>query len=136
MIIDYELSPKYLPTARQVWLMSKEMEKDGLEVNTQILKAMERGEVKYYNHTLYKLCRGCMSFFTLDHFTPNKRYVLGVNYLCKDCVSRRKRIRKYGQVSYITEVGMEYPLSHVNINVTDETKNILIRRLNNEEESV
>lgn len=112
MIIDYTIRSKYLPTERQVWLMSSEMEKDGLIPTLQIMKAMERGELKYVKGkdgqkgTMYKLCRDCLDYYPLDSFYPNKRYVLDTGYICKDCTARRRRIKKYGRVSYMSEVGM------------------------------
>ena len=83
MIVDYELSAKYRPTDRAVWLMSKKMEEDGLEVNRSILRALETGEIKYVDHILYKLCRGCLEYKPLEEFYTNKRFVMDRGYICK-----------------------------------------------------
>lgn len=129
MIVDYRLNQKYLPSQRQVWLMSKEMERDGKEVNIQILKAMESGEVKYVNGVLYKLCRHCLEYLPAEDFYPNKRYVMDIGYICKNCTSIRRRIKKYGAATYITEVGMEEKLNYdIKYDLDAKSKEILKRR--------
>lgn len=141
MIIDYAIRPKYLPTERQVWLMSKEMEKDGLKPTMQILKAMEKGEIKYVAGktkgdvgTLYKLCRDCLDYHTIDNFYGNKRCVLDVGYICKSCMAKRRRIKKFGTVSYISEVGMSSIINgNIGLNLQDESKENLLRRLTDNE---
>lgn len=117
MIIDYSIRSKYLPTERQIWLMSSEMMKDGLTPTMQVMRAMEKGELKYVKGkdgekgTMYKLCRDCLEYFPLEKFYPNKRYVLDTGYICKACTARRRRIKKYGCVSYMSEVGMGQSLN-------------------------
>lgn len=130
MIIDYKINSKHLPTERQVWLMSKEMEKNGEKPTMQVLKAMEKGELKYVNGVMYKLCRDCLEYLPLTDFYPNQRYVLDVGYICKKCTARRRRIKKYGSVSFISEVGMDETLTDdFTISVTEESKEKITRRL-------
>ena len=133
MIVDYELSAKYRPTDRAVWLMSKKMEEDGLEVNRNILRALETGEIKYVDHMLYKLCRGCLEYKPLEEFYTNKRFVMGRGYICKSCSSIRRRIKKYGTVGHISEVGMNDKAEGFTMNLSESTKEILKRRLDNVE---
>lgn len=133
MIIDYELSAKYRPTDRAVWLMSKKMEEDGLEVNRSILRALETGEIKYVDHMLYKLCRGCLEYKPLEEFYTNKRFVMDRGYICKSCSSIRRRIKKYGTVGHISEVGMNDKAEGFTMNLSESTKEILKRRLDNVE---
>jgi hypothetical protein len=133
MIVDYELSAKYRPTDRAVWLMSKKMEEDGLEVNRSILRALETGEIKYVDHILYKLCRGCLEYKPLEEFYTNKRFVMDRGYICKSCSSIRRRIKKYGTVGHISEVGMNDKAEGFTMNLSESTKEILKRRLDNVE---
>lgn len=133
MIVDYELSAKYRPTDRAVWLMSKKMEEDGLEVNRSILRALETGEIKYIDHMLYKLCRGCLEYKPLEEFYTNKRFVMDRGYICKSCSSIRRRIKKYGTVGHISEVGMNDKAEGFTMNLSESTKEILKRRLDNVE---
>lgn len=133
MIVDYELSAKYRPTDRAVWLMSKKMEEDGLEVNRNILRALETGEIKYVDHMLYKLCRGCLEYKPLEEFYTNKRFVMDRGYICKSCSSIRRRIKKYGTVGHISEVGMNDKAEGFTMNLSESTKEILKRRLDNVE---
>lgn len=133
MIVDYELSAKYRPTDRAVWLMSKKMEEDGLEVNRNILRALETGEIKYIDHMLYKLCRGCLEYKPLEEFYTNKRFVMDRGYICKSCSSIRRRIKKYGTVGHISEVGMNDKAEGFTMNLSESTKEILKRRLDNVE---
>lgn len=133
MIVDYELSAKYRPTDRAVWLMSKKMEEDGLEVNRSILRALETGEIKYVDHMLYKLCRGCLEYKPLEEFYTNKRFVMDRGYICKSCSSMRRRIKKYGTVGHISEVGMNDKTEGFTMNLSESTKEILKRRLDNVE---
>jgi hypothetical protein len=133
MIVDYELSAKYRPTDRAVWLMSKKMEEDGLEVNRSILRALETGEIKYVDHMLYKLCRGCLEYKPLEEFYTNKRFVMDRGYICKSCSSIRRRIKKYGTVGHISEVGMNDKAEGFTMNLSESTKEILKRRLDNVE---
>ena len=129
MIVDYQLSPKHRPTERAVWLMSKSMEKDGITPNMSIMRALESGEIKYINHKIYKLCRHCMDYLPLDNFYDNKRYVMGKAYICKSCQAIRRRIKQYGTVNYITEVGMDASNEGFGLNLKPETMEILRRRL-------
>lgn len=133
MIVDYELSAKYRPADRAVWLMSKKMEEDGLEVNRSILRALETGEIKYVDHMLYKLCRGCLEYKPLEEFYTNKRFVMDRGYICKSCSSIRRRIKKYGTVGHISEVGMNDKAEGFTMNLSESTKEILKRRLDNVE---
>lgn len=134
MIIDYEINSRYLPTERQIWLMTKEMEKDGLKPTLQIMRAMEKGELKYVKGVMYKLCRDCLEYYPLDNFYPNKRYVLDTGYICKSCTARRRRIKKYGSVSYISEVGMSQSLTDdFCIALQEGSKEKLLRRLEESE---
>lgn len=134
MIIDYSINSRYLPTERQIWLMTKEMERNGLKPTLQIMKAMERGELKYVKGVMYKLCRDCLEYYPLDKFYPNKRYVLDTGYICKECTARRRRIKKYGSVSYISEVGMSQSLSDdFTIALQEGSKEKLLRRLEESE---
>lgn len=133
MIVDYELSAKYRPTDRAVWLMGKKMEEDGLEVNRSILRALETGEIKYVDHMLYKLCRGCLEYKPLEEFYTNKRFVMDRGYICKSCSSIRRRIKKYGTVGHISEVGMNDKAEGFTMNLSESTKEILKRRLDNVE---
>lgn len=134
MIIDYSINSRYLPTERQIWLMTKEMERNGLKPTLQVMKAMERGELKYVKGIMYKLCRDCLEYYPLDKFYPNKRYVLDTGYICKECTARRRRIKKYGSVSYISEVGMSQSLSDdFTIALQEGSKEKLLRRLEESE---
>lgn len=134
MIIDYEISSRYLPTERQIWLMTKEMEKNGLKPTLQIMRAMEKGELKYVKGVMYKLCRDCLEYYPLDNFYQNKRYVLDTGYICKSCTARRRRIKKYGSVSYISEVGMSQSLTDdFCIALQEGSKEKLLRRLEESE---
>lgn len=134
MIIDYCINPKYLPTERQIYLMIKEMERNGLKPTMKVMRAMEKGELKYVKGVMYKLCRDCLEYYPLDNFYPNKRYVLDTGYICKSCTSRRRRIKKYGSVSYITEVGMSQSLSDdFSITLQEGSKEKLLRRLEEDE---
>lgn len=134
MIVDYEISSRYLPTERQIWLMTKEMEKDGLRPTLQIMRAMEKGELKYVKGVMYKLCRDCLEYYPLDNFYQNKRYVLDTGYICKSCTARRRRIKKYGSVSYISEVGMSQSLTDdFCIALQEGSKEKLLRRLEDNE---
>lgn len=134
MIIDYSINSRYLPTERQIWLMTKEMERNGLKPTLQVMKAMERGELKYVKGVMYKLCRDCLEYYPLDKFYPNKRYVLDTGYICKECTARRRRIKKYGSVSYISEVGMSQSLSDdFTIALQEGSKEKLLRRLEESE---
>lgn len=132
MIVNYELIPKYLPTEKQVWLMASSMSKDGFEPTMQIMRAMEKGDLKYIKGVMYRLCRGCMAYYPLDHFHTNKRYVLEKNYLCKDCVARERRIKKYGKLSLISDVGTKGISDDLFVNLSNDTKEKLIRRLQDE----
>lgn len=129
MITEYKLSPKYLPTERQVWLMSKQMEKDGHECGMAVMRGFEKGEFKYIDHTLYRLCRGCMEYYPISTFVDNKRYPLGKHYLCNDCMSRERRIRKFGVLDFMTDVGMTAEPINVRYSLKDKTKALLMRRL-------
>lgn len=129
MIVDYELSPKYRPTERAIWLMSKSAENDGVEVTRSMMKAFEKGELKYIDHQLYKLCRHCMDYKPLDHFYASQRYIMGKGYICKDCLSIRRRIKKYGVVCHISDVGMQSESTDFGLNLEDEMKEILKGRL-------
>lgn len=133
MIVDYELSARYRPTDRAVWLMSKKMEEDGVEINRSILRALESGELKYVDHKLYKLCRGCMEYKELDEFYTNKRFIMDRGYICKSCSAIRRRIKKYGTVGHISEVGMMDKAEGFTMNLSESTKEILKRRLDNVE---
>lgn len=129
MIVDYVLSQKHRPTDRAVWLMSKKMEEAGIEVNKNTLRALESGEIKYVDSTLYKLCRGCLEYKPLEDFYTNKRFVMDRGYICKSCSSMRRRIKKYGTVGHISEVGMNDKAEGFTMNLDDATKQILKRRL-------
>lgn len=129
MIVDYELSPRFRPSDRAVWIMSKKMEEDGYDVNRSILRALETGEIKYDKHVLYKLCRHCMDYKPLDDFYVNKRFIMDRAYICKSCSAIRRRIKKYGTVGHISEVGMTDKAEGFTMNLSDSTKTILKRRL-------
>jgi hypothetical protein len=127
MIVDYAISPEHLPSDRQVWLMSRNMEKDGLEVNLSIMRGLEKGEIRYEKGVLKKLCRHCFDYHEPSDFVKNTRYVLGVHYICKKCTNLRRRIKKYGTVSFVTEVGIESDPIHFEANLKESTKEILKR---------
>ncbi|MGL5099768.1 MAG: hypothetical protein ACRC6B_07050, partial [Fusobacteriaceae bacterium] len=92
MIVDYKLNSKHIPSERDVWLMSRRAELDGKVITLSLLKVMETGEVKYADGVFYRLCRHCMDYLPLESFYANKRYALGISYVCKPCTSTRKRI--------------------------------------------
>lgn len=129
IIVDYKLNSRYLPSEREVWLMSKKAEEDGFKITRAILKAMDSGDIKYVDGQFYRLCRHCMDYLPLDEFYENKRYIMGVNYICKRCVATRRRIKNYGVANFITDVGMKEIPSGLTINVCDETKEIIEARL-------
>lgn len=129
MIIDYKLSPSQRPTDREVWLMSRRAEAGGYDITRSIMKAFELGEIKYFDGKFYKFCRHCADFLPLDSFYENKRYVLNVGYICKACTSTRRRIKAYGVVSYITDVGVKDTDASIGLSLTDTTKKILEERL-------
>lgn len=129
MITDYKINAKYLPSERDVWLMSRRAENDGFEVSRALLKAMESGEVKYVGGQFYRLCRHCMDYLPLDEFHENKRYILEVNYICKRCVATRRRIKTYGVASYVSDVGMRDVPHSITFNLNEETKEVIKGRL-------
>lgn len=129
MIVDYELSIKHRPTDRAVWLMGKKMEEDGWEVKRTTLRALESGEIKYIDHKLYKLCRGCMQYKELEDFYINKRFIMDRGYICKECSATRRRIKKYGTVGHISEVGMMSKAEGFTMNLSDSTREVLRGRL-------
>lgn len=129
MIVDYVLALKHRPSEREVWLMSKSMEKDGFKVDLSVMRALESGEIKYHNHQIYKLCRHCMDYLPLDEFYDNKRYVMDKSYVCKKCTAVRRRIKKYAEVGYISEVGMESESYGFGMNLKESTKEIFRGRL-------
>lgn len=133
MIIDFNLSPRYLPSERAVWLMSKAAEKDGVKVDLNLMRAFERGEMKYVDHTMYKLCRHCMEYKTLDNFYTNKRYVGQKGYICKPCYNTRMRIKKYGTVGFISDSGMQSTSEGFGMNLSENMREILKRRLIDED---
>lgn len=129
MIIDYELTDKFLPSQREVWLMSKKAEEDGHEVTRAMLKAMDSGALKYIDGKFYRLCKHCLDYLPLEDFYENKRYVMNVNYICKRCVATRRRIKQYGVAGFISDVGMKQLPTNVTFNVSDDTKKVLKERL-------
>ena len=129
MITDYRINAKHLPSERDVWLMSGRAESDGHKINLSLLNAMSSGEVKYIDGKFYRFCRHCVDYHPLEKFHENKRYVLNVNYICKDCVATRRRIKSYGVASYVTDVGMRDVPHGINFNLNEETKKILKARL-------
>ena len=54
-------------------------------------------------------------------------------YICKSCSSIRRRIKKYGTVGHISEVGMNDKAEGFTMNLSESTKEILKRRLDNVE---
>lgn len=129
MIIDYELADSYKPSDSQVWLMSKRAEKAGYTVDLSIMNAMASGDVRFVKGKWYKLCRHCMEFKELDDFYTNKRYVLGVTYVCKDCTAVRRRIKNTAKVKYISDSGMKQLPNGVTIRLGDEAKEIVRKEL-------
>lgn len=125
MIVDYKLHPKFLPSDRQIFLTSKKAEESGLVVTKAIMAGLDRGEVKYLDGKFYKLCRHCLDYKEVDAFYINSRYVLGVGYICKDCVATRRRIAKYGIVSYVTDNKMLTPMGTADFNVTEATTKLI-----------
>lgn len=131
MIIDYKLNEKYLPSDREVWLMSKKAQKDGYKVDMALMRALSSGEIKYHEGKFYKICRCCMDYLPLEEFYSNKRYTMGVGYICKSCTKIRRRIRQYGVPTFISDVGMKFTPVDLKMNVKEGTAEILKRRLSN-----
>jgi len=129
MIIDYKINATTRPSERAVWLMAKRAEEDGNKISMAIMRGLESGELKYVDGKFYKLCRTCVDYLPLDHFYPNKRYVMGVGYTCKKCISTKRRIRKYGVPALISDIGMKDTSDDLSLNFTDETVKILKRKL-------
>lgn len=129
MIIDYRVNAKFRPSKREVWLMSRKAEEAGFNVDTKMMKAMDCGDVKFHEGAFYKLCRHCMAYLPTEDFYANKRYVLEVGYVCKECVATRRRIKNYGVATFITDVGMKETPSGVVFNVKEETANIIKARV-------
>ena len=130
MIIDYKLNKELLPSERDVWLMSRRAERDGHKITRSILNAMADGEVKYTKGQFWRLCRDCMDYLPLEEFYSNKRYILEVGYICKKCTARRRRIKQYGTVSFISDSGMKSVPAGVTIKMKNETKKIIKGVLN------
>lgn len=133
MIIDYKLNSKSRPSEREVWLMSSRAQKDGHKITMAMLRAMETGELKYFEGVFYKLCRHCVDYLPIEDFYSNKRYVMDVGYICKKCTSTRRRIRNYAMPTYLTDAKMAEPLSSLVLNVDEENREILIKKLVNDE---
>lgn len=129
MIVDYKLNARYLPSERDVWLMSRRAELDGHEISRALLKAMEAGEIKYVDGKFWRLCRHCMDYLPLPEFYENKRYILGAGYICKTCTSTRRRLKTYGVASFVSDTGMRDVPHAITFNLSDETRKILTARL-------
>ena len=131
IIIDYKVNAKYLPSEREVWLQSRRAEMDGHQISRALLKAMESGEIKYVDGQFYRLCRHCMDYLPLDEFYENKRYILGVSYICKRCAATRRRIKSYGLASFVSNTGMKELPYGITFNLDEETKKIIKGRIDN-----
>jgi len=129
MIVDYELTDKYKPSDRQVWLMSKRAEECGYKVDAKMMRSMERGELKFYDGKFYKLCRHCLDYLELDKFYSNQRYVMGVGYICKDCSATRRRIKRYGVASFVSDTGIKQEMDNVKLKLSEDNKKIIERKL-------
>jgi hypothetical protein len=137
VIIDYRTKDSLLPKERDVWLQACKAEKDGHEVTLSILNAMSTCELKYVDGKFYRLCRHCMDYLEVEEFYQNKRYVLGVGYICKRCTATRRRIKSYAVPSFISDVGMKDVPHGISFRLNEETKKVIHGRLNvgyNEEE--
>lgn len=122
MLVEYRLDDKFLPSERSVWLMSKRAKEDGHTLSLSIMRALENGSIKYMNGKFYKLCRHCVDYYELENFYPNKRYILGAGYICKTCVATKRRIKKYGTPSLVSDSGFSNSPKGVSVNVRKETK--------------
>lgn len=129
MIIDYKLNAKYLPSERDVWLMSGRAERDGHQISRALLNAFESGEVKYVDGQFYRLCRHCMDYLPLTDFYENKRYVLNVSYLCRGCTATRRRLKTYGVASYVSDVGMRDVPNGITFSLNPDTVDVIKARL-------
>ena len=129
MLVDYKIADKFLPSEREVWLMSKRAERDGHDVSKAVLRAMESGEIKYINGVFYRLCRHCMDYLEVDSFYENKRYVLNINYICKDCTATRRRIKKYGVAQFLSDTGMNPISESLSTRLEDDTKYVLMKKI-------
>lgn len=130
MIVDYKVRSYLLPTEREVWLQSGRAERDGYTITKAMLNGLESGELKYIDGQFYRLCRHCMDYLPIEAFYENKRYVLGISYICKTCTATRRRIKAYGVASFITDTGMKEDPHGVMINLNTNTKEIIKRRMN------
>lgn len=109
--------------------MSRRAQDDGFKVTMSIMRAMETGEIKYHEGVFYKLCRHCMDYKPMTEFYSNKRYIMNVGYICKDCMVIRRRLKAYGVPSYISDVGMKDVPLDVRVRLKPEAKEALERRL-------
>ncbi|MGL5717157.1 MAG: hypothetical protein ACRCX2_29345 [Paraclostridium sp.] len=112
--------------------MSGRAERDGYVITKSIMNALERGEIKYIDGKFYRFCRSCVDYHELSEFYENKRYVLGIGYICKRCVAMRRRIKGYAVPSFITTVGMKDLPHGITLNLDEDTKRILLRRIKDE----
>lgn len=134
MIVDYELADSLKPSDSQVWLMVKRAEKAGYTVDMTIINAMCSGDVRFVHGKWYKLCRACMEFKELDEFYGNKRYTLGVTYVCKDCTATRRRIKNTAKVRYVSDSGMKHnDISGATVKLSNDTKEIIKKELDKDE---
>lgn len=133
IIVDYKLNAKTLPSERVVWLMARRAEEDDVKITMPIMRGLGNGELKYVDGQFYKFCRTCVDYLPLDHFYSNKRYVLNVGYTCKICTATKRRIKKYGLPSLISDVGMTDIPNNVSITLQEETKKIIRKKLEESE---
>lgn len=135
MIVDYQLTDKCKPSDRQVWLMSKRAEECGYEVTVKMMRSMERGELKFYDGKFYKLCRHCLDYLELDKFYSNQRYVMDVGYICKSCSATRRRIKRYGVASFVSDTGIKQDMDGLKCKLSKENTKIIERKLMEDEHS-
>ena len=135
MIVDYKLRDSQRPSERQVWLMSRKAEKCGYNVTLSMMRAMEEGEIKFWKGNFYRFCRHCAAYLPLESFYSNKRYVLGVGYICKDCAAARRRIQRYARANFVSDVGMKEVPAGISINLSEGTKEILKEVISKDEHS-
>jgi hypothetical protein len=108
MIIDYILNPATLPSTQDVFLMSRRMERAGHEVNMKVMRSLERGDIKFVDGKIYRLCVRCMDYYELEEFNTNSRYIYGKDPVCKSCKSTERRIKRFGQPKFFRDSGMKF----------------------------